>query len=335
MWSMRELQPTAQGHSCPPRPPLCPYDMHTRVCEFTEAAENCPPRRQGHHAAWWLPSLSDRAQGQALLRAARCTPPTARGRRWARPGALLGGGPSPCRQARSRPTITQGTRLSHPTPLAQGSPHSRALSGPWFRPAWASPWPVSTGELHLGPDSELWTRPTLSPSQETWLQAAGPLTPPSARLTNRKAGSRRTWPSLSPLEQRCWGSRLPTHWNPRPAPLLGPGWQPWESLAHQARPMGSLLAETGVHTLAQQADRPALPWGPGVTDRGGSAAGGQACLPQSPRDTHPSQDSVAGGWLWAPPRDCQGLKASAAGWGHQTLCLCVSTKPPTAPSPTF
>lgn len=30
----------------------------------------------------------------------------------------------------------------------------RALSGPWFRPAWVSPWPVSTGELHLGPDSE-------------------------------------------------------------------------------------------------------------------------------------------------------------------------------------
>ena len=68
VWSMRELQPTAQGHSCPPRPPLCPYDMHTRVCEFTEAAENCPPRRKGHHAAWWLPSLSDRAQGQALHR---------------------------------------------------------------------------------------------------------------------------------------------------------------------------------------------------------------------------------------------------------------------------
>lgn len=66
-------------------------------------------------------------------------------------------------------------------------------------------------------------------------------------------------------------------------------------------------------------------------DRGGPAAGGQACLPQSPWDTHPSQDGVARGWLRGPPRDRQGLKVSAAGQGHQTLCLCVSTKTPCSP----
>lgn len=112
------------------------------------------------------------------------------GRRWASPGVSMEVGPPLATGLLQGPPSPWG--CSHPAfSSAQSGPHSRALSGPWFRPAWASPRPVSTGELHLGPDSELWTGPTLSPSQETWLQAAGPHpTPPSAHLTNRKAGSR-------------------------------------------------------------------------------------------------------------------------------------------------
>lgn len=37
---------------------------------------------------------------------------------------------------------------------AHGEAGPGVLSGPWVRPSWASPRPVSTGELHLGPDSE-------------------------------------------------------------------------------------------------------------------------------------------------------------------------------------
>lgn len=46
--------------------------------------------------------------------------------------------------------------------------------------------------------------------------------PPSQPLTSRKAGSRQTWPSLSPPEPGRRGCWLPTHWNPRPLPLRGP-----------------------------------------------------------------------------------------------------------------
>lgn len=47
-------------------------------------------------------------------------------------------------------------------PCPRSCVYSRVFSGPWFRPSWASPRPVSTGELHLGPDSELRTRMSLS-----------------------------------------------------------------------------------------------------------------------------------------------------------------------------
>lgn len=59
---------------------------------------------------------------------------------------------------------TVGSWLHPPTACAQSPSYSRVLSGPWVRLSWAPPWPVSTGELHLGPDSELW-KARLSPGQ--------------------------------------------------------------------------------------------------------------------------------------------------------------------------
>lgn len=54
-------------------------------------------------------------------------------------------------------SLSEATReafLDTHTFQAHGEAGPRVFSGPWFRPSWPSPRPVSTGELHLGPDSE-------------------------------------------------------------------------------------------------------------------------------------------------------------------------------------
>lgn len=72
---------------------------------------------------------------------------------------------------------------------------------------------------------------------------------PPCLLTSRRAGSRGTWPSLSPPEPWCWGPWLPTHWSPRPSPL--PGRQPSGSPAHQTPSTWHLPEETRPESSAQ------------------------------------------------------------------------------------
>lgn len=102
-------------------------------------------RAQGRTPWTGPPAATEVAQGVRGMRKA------ARGPRWHR---QMQGQPLPLRAAQ-RPSTHPGPGPLRPLPCHRSCYDSRVLSGPWLRPPWASPGPMSTGELHLGPDSEL------------------------------------------------------------------------------------------------------------------------------------------------------------------------------------
>lgn len=101
------------------------------VCKFTGTAENCPPHRQGHHSAWWLPSLSEGAQGQTPQdehRAAWCPRHPLR-EAAGQPRGLAWKWALPRRQARSRPHHHPGDAAAPPS-LPEAAPTHGLSLGP-------------------------------------------------------------------------------------------------------------------------------------------------------------------------------------------------------------
>lgn len=207
-----------------PRDTPVPHTQYC-VCKFTGTAENCPPHRQGHRSAWWLPSLSEGAQGQAPQdehRVAWC-PHHPLWEAVGQPGGLHGGGPSPGNRPAPGPTITLGMQ----PPCLLLCPKWPPLTGSLWALVQAS-LGVATASVHRGaaPRTRLRAVDRANTEPEPGDLASGSWAPPHS-------------PQRPPHQQKGWKSVNLAQPFSSGAEVLG------EPAAHTLEPTSSATAGAG------------------------------------------------------------------------------------------